>query len=194
MAALAETETSLLTELQSCPSCREELASVRNTLRLADDALRSVTPPEEFWSGYHQRLEQRLTATIEDKDRSAPWFAPVTSSVRVPLPFAIAFVLLLTATSAFSVSQYLRDVELPAPAISDTLGQSLVPSIVPLARQEIATEVVYVNRNRRHSIDDKNKPEAEQTPSDKTVAGLSGFKPTSEVKLTIIKGSTVDEK
>jgi hypothetical protein len=179
-------EAGLLAELRACPNCREELASVRNAVRLANDALQSVEPADDFWPGYHDRLQRRLISKIETRENPiARWFAPLTASVRVPLPLAIAMVLLFAATCAFSVSQSVRQVEPPSPIATD-----VDRPIVPLIRQETVTRVIYVKRTRARSTSDLGQP----APKDRTVAGLPGFKPTSEVKLTIIKGSTIDEK
>jgi hypothetical protein len=191
MSALDKNETQLLAELQACPNCREELVAVMNTVRLTNQALRVVVPQEDFWPGYHDRLEQRLNFSNENKNASgfsAQWFSALTSSIRVPLPLAVAVVLLLAAMSAFSVSQYFREVAVPA------ISQYEEPDAVPLIRQEVVTRVVYVRRDRRRPTSGGTGPATEPEPAEKTVAGLSGFKPTSEVKLKIIKGSAVDEK
>ena len=184
-----ERESGFLAELHACPTCREELASVRNAVRVANDALRAVEPAADFWPAYHDRLQRRLIAEIETNGGSVSWvprwFAPLTASIRIPVPVGLAMVLLLAATSAFSVSQYLRRVDPPVPIQADSIG----PKIVPLIRQETVTRVVYVKRTGSRSGSDAGQV----TPKDRTVARLSGFKPTSEVKLTIIKGS-VDEK
>lgn len=185
LAALApsEIEAGLLAELRACSNCREELSSISNTVRVAKDALRALEPAEDFWPGYHERLQQRLKSGVEKRERR--WFAPLTTSVGVPLPLAVAMVLLLVASCAFSVSQYLRQVELPPVAVADRQP-------IPLIREEVVTRVVYVNRVRPRARQAEDQEQL--SPKDGTVAGLSGFRPTSEVKLTIIKGSNVDEK
>src|SRR5947209_4605680 len=50
----------LLAELERCPSCREEFASLRSVLRIVDQGMESAAPAESFWSGYHARLRQSL--------------------------------------------------------------------------------------------------------------------------------------
>jgi hypothetical protein len=186
LAALAasEIDAGLLAELRACSHCREELASIANTVRVAQDALRAAEPAEDFWLGYHERLQQRLTFGVAKRERR--WFAPLTASVGVPLPLAVAMVLLLVASCAFSVSQYFRQVDLPPVAVE------VERAPVPLIREEVVTRIVYVNRVRPRSR--QTDDDDQLAPKDGTVAGLSGFKPTSEVKLTIIKGSNVDEK
>jgi hypothetical protein len=191
-------EAGLLAEIQACPTCREELISIRNTVRIADDALRAVAPSEDFWPAYHDRLQQRFSSSNEEIEDTlmflaSQWLKPLTFSVRVPLPLAVAMILLLAATSTFSLWQYRREVE--PPSLSTSKSTDLME--VPLIRQETITRVVYVNRNRRSSAgvkmaDTTTRPG--RTPDDATLAGLSGFKPASEIKLTIIKGTAVDEK
>ena len=50
----------LLAELDDCPACQEEYATLRNTWRVSGQALRSALPTESFWPGYHARLQGKL--------------------------------------------------------------------------------------------------------------------------------------
>src|ERR1700720_2986991 len=85
----------VLEEIERCPACREELASLRSLLRVTDQAIESASPPENFWPGYHARLEQLL------ERETAPVFRPsvenaalarlrrlFTTSIRLPIPLA----------------------------------------------------------------------------------------------------------
>jgi len=103
-------KTQLLAELKDCSACHEEFASIRNALRVSRQALRSTLPAESFWSGYHDRLINRIEnyapLTPRVPWRSRIWLAVrklSTASVRVPVPVgAAALVLLLGALSFFA--------------------------------------------------------------------------------------------
>ena len=84
-------------ELESCPACREEFAWLRNALRATEASICLAQPAESFWSGYNERLRERL----EREPRSSNgWLPPppprfnlplwlrraLTTSVPVPVP------------------------------------------------------------------------------------------------------------
>ena len=74
------------------------------------------------------------------------------------------------------------------------------PVAVPVphetTREKIVTRVVYRDRVRRQPLSATRNEIAVQRnePAAATPISLVGFKPTNEVKLTIIKGSGHDEK
>src|SRR3977135_1688749 len=108
--AQPEERKELLAELKSGDAFREEFATLRNTLRISDQALRSALPVETFWPGYHERLRQRLAgeATRQRTQPSGPallWDAMrrlAASSVRLPAPVAAALALLLAVSIFFT--------------------------------------------------------------------------------------------
>jgi hypothetical protein len=76
---------------------------------------------------------------------------------------------------------------------------------VPVIQEKIITRVVYVEKKGRRSASDANQSDRTGVPAapntvavtgsdPATALSLVGFKPTNEVKLTIIKGSYKDEK
>src|SRR5207237_7370845 len=90
-------DAQLLTELRQCEACNGEYASLRNTLRLADQAFRAAAPADDFWPAYHARLRQSLEnvskveAPSKRAERSrvpASLLDFFTASVRVPVPIA----------------------------------------------------------------------------------------------------------
>ena len=203
----------LLAELEECSACRAEYASLRRTLSVVVQTTRSTAPAESFWTGYHSRLSQRIKSAASAKP-IADAFEPRTSdrawstlkeiagaSVRIPVPVAaILFVF-------FGLSMFL---------VMQTRGQSKQKSAtpvtaietrtveVPVIKEKVVTRVVYVKRNRRLS---PAQPDPIRAPGfsgttarlgkealDKAAVSLSGFRPTDQVKLTIIKGSYHDEK
>src|SRR5712664_3820482 len=195
---------SLWAELEQCDTCREEYESVRNALRVTDQAMQFALPAENFWPDYQARLRQRLegaskSGLSEQLPRAGVfvWLGKfVTASVRVPVPLATTVVVLFIFSVFFTV--YSRNA-LRAPAMGP-------PSVitktveVPVIREKPVT--VYVERNRRTP---RHSPRREATEGNglTTLArrqretnppgSLVGFKPADEVKLTIIKGSYRDK-
>lgn len=199
----------LMAEVNDCAACRAEYAGTTNMLRVSRQALNSASPAEEFWPGYHSRLQSRLRGTIHEANDPSPNLKPVsvrsrlwnglsmmtTSSVRVPVPAALA-VLLLVGVLSFS-----------ARSRGPSNGSQLTPPAsvetrivhVPVVQKEVITQVVYVKKNRGErryrSVVSPNLNTAEVTAANgKTTFDLAGFKPADQVNLTIIKGSNQDEK
>lgn len=202
----------LLAELEACPSCREELASLRSVLRIADQAMESALPAESFWSGYHTRLRQSL-----ERDAS-PALQPntetgalvllrsmlqrfVTASVSVPVPAAAVLIILFGLSIAFAMHSRRQPNTEPPPGTSTVVTKTVE---VPVIQERTVTRVVYRNGGRRTisdiaRIDKSARSAAKATdqsnePVANTPISLVGFKPTSDPKLTIIKGSYRDDK
>src|SRR5258706_11995777 len=95
----------LQAELKDCPRCHEEYESLRSTLHVSNQALRSAVRGEEFWPGYRTRLHAKLLASPARPVESAGerslssqmWLALktlATTSVRIPVPAALALLLI----------------------------------------------------------------------------------------------------
>lgn len=201
----------LLAELRECPACHEEYAAIQSALRTSGQALRSTVPAEEFWSGYHARLVDR----IENYAPAVPqarlfWGSALflkmrkvaTASVRVPVPVAAAVLVLLLGVSTFFVWQSRRPSS-SAPQQSTSVITKTIE--VPVIQEKVVTRVVYVEkyRNRTRNVPDRSDQVANAAPrlppaspdtSGTTALSLVGFKPTEQVKLRIMKGSYHDEK
>ena len=198
--AVSGEDTQSLAELRHCEACREEYESLRSTLRLADQALRSA-PAEDFWPGYHARLRQRLesvsqehapTVAVEPSGALTWLRSRVTGSVRVPVPIAAVLLLVFVATILFAVkSRPARATVLPGETtvVTETVE-------VPVIHEKTVTRLVYRNRDRREGNERRGAAAFAQRQNEtgKAPVSLSGFTPTNEVKLTIIKGSYRDEK
>jgi len=198
--AVSDEDTQLLAELRHCEACREEYESLRSTLRLADQALRSA-PAEDFWPGYHARLRQRLesvsqehapTVAVEPSGALTWLRSLVTGSVRVPVPIAAVLLLAFVATILFAVKS--------RPEHATVLpGETTVVTErveVPVFHEKTVTRLVYRNRDRREGNERRGAETLAQRQNEtgRVPVSLSGFTPTNEVKLTIIKGSYRDEK
>jgi anti-sigma factor RsiW len=182
----------LLAELQDCPNCREEYSSIERALRATGDALRSFSPPESFWSGYHARLEQRLASNAANINPHPTLSARVrqlfSTSVRLPVPVAAALVVGFVAIVFLALNQSLNQtafVEQSIPAQIQTVD-------VPVFREEVVTRVLFVRKPSRASAG-LSRPQRSE-PREKALASLSGFQPTNQVNLTVIRGSSVDDK
>jgi anti-sigma factor RsiW len=223
--ALAEIEPTRATELQAelndCPACHKEYESLRSTLHVSNQALRSTAPAEEFWPGYRTRLHAKLLASSThpgESDGEHPWRASTetltfssrlwlalrtlaTTSVRVPVPAALA--LLLVSGVFLTFLRAREQGQAPPPAPVELVRTNTVE--VPAIQEKVITRVVYVEKKARRSrtsadqLERMGRPPAPDrvaaTGSDPSAAlSLVGFKPTNEVKLTIIKGTYKDEK
>ena len=190
-------DAQLLKELRQCEACNGKYASLRNTLRLADQAVRAAAPADDFWPAYHARLRQSLEnvskveAPSKPAERSrvpASLLAFFTASVRVPVPIAAILLLVLSATVVFALRSRRSPVTAPPIIVTKTVE-------VPVIHEKTVTQVVYRRRDRRE-VASRNANENPMVPrqNEATLVSLSGFTPTNEVKVTIIKGSYQDEK
>lgn len=210
--------TDLLTELDNCPTCQEEYAALRSTLHVSNQALRSVLPGEEFWPGYRDRLHTKLLASptpemehysLYTRPARLPlsaqlWLAlrtMATTSVRVPVPAALALMLLFGVS--FFVLRARAQVNAAPPSPEALVETKTVP--VPVIQEKVVTHVVYLEKKGRRSGSGANRLDRTDIPSNgvaatgsdasaRTALSLVGFKPTDEVKLTVIKGSYKDQK
>lgn len=193
-------------ELENCPACREEFASLRNALRTTEAAIRLGQPAESFWPGYQERLRLRL----EREPQSANgWLPPpprfnlslglrrlVTASIPVPVPAILAAVVFLVFSIFFlmhSRQSSAVTILTPPSVITRTIE-------VPVIQEKLVTRVVYRRIQApppdlaARQPDSPNATVSRQPEPSSTDQGLEGFKPANEAKLTIIKGSYRDEK
>ena len=220
--ALGEIEparaTQLQAELNDCPGCHEEYESLRSTLHVSNQALRSAVPGEEFWPGYRTRLHAKLLASPAQQVESAGerplalatmslssqvWSTLKTltsTSVRVPVPAALA---LLLVFGVFFFVLRGREQANVTPSTPVALVNTRTVQ-VPVIQEKVVTRVVYVEKKGRRSAGGARQSDRTGIPAVPTVAvtgsnpatalSLVGFEPTNEVKLTVIKGSYKDEK
>jgi len=207
----------LQAELNDCPGCHEEFESLRSTLHVSTQALRSAVPGEEFWPGYRTRLHSKLLAsparpgagegrpTLAAMSLSSQlWLAlkaMTTTSVRIPVPAALA--LLLVFAASFLVLRARERVNVtPSTPIALVRTETVE---VPVIQEKVVTRIVYVEKRGRRSASDWNRSNRTEIPTGPDSVAVTGanpvtalslvdFKPTNEVKLTVIKGSYKDEK
>ena len=196
-------------ELNACAECRAEFEALNMTLRLTSRLSETAAPAESYWSGYHARLREKLATTPNPshaekqrrKEKLGPLFETmrlcVRTTVRVPLPLALAVIIACLALGVFAFRRTEQPVAQPPLLVQ-------VPVQVPVVQEKVVTRVVYrdrrsSSRNSRRAINDDAQAEStfakSQKPSTAEIpASLNGFKPADEVKLTVIKGGSPYEK
>jgi anti-sigma factor RsiW len=211
--------TQALAELNDCEECREEFAAVTSTLHISAQAVRSALPAEDFWSGYHQRLRSRLMTShsenVENGFSSATRPAPIrlssavwlalsrmaTTSIRVPVPAVLALIVVV-GTSFFVLRSRAQVIAVSTPTTIETRTVE-----VPVIQEKVITRLVYVAKHNRGSQREDGRLHNSSTSElansvarvgtgsqTKGALSLAGFKPTDQVKLTVIKGTYKDEK
>ena len=132
-----------------------------------------------------------------------------TTSVRVPVPVvALALMLLFGVTVLALRSHGPLEAEEPAKSTQSNQLASVETRMVqvPVIQEKVVTRVVYVEKKTSESRGASHQLDREELNAANRFAGggsdasrqmamsLSGFKPTDQVKLTIIKGTYQDEK
>jgi anti-sigma factor RsiW len=214
--------TQLLAELNDCPACREDYAALRTTMHVSSQALRSGLPGEDFWAAYHARLRSRvMVSPAPDNEKgieySSSFARPVrmpfsrqlwlasrgiaNASVRVPVPVALVLMVLFGLFILRPRGQVTSTQSTQLTSVETRTVQ------VPVIKERVVNRVVYVEKRGRKSRRGTSQWErmptstaansvarAESDASTRTAPSLVGFKPSDQVKLTIIKGSFKGEK
>jgi hypothetical protein len=205
--AMSQTDQNQLppAELENCPVCREEFALLRDALRAAEAAIHLAQPGESFWTGYHERLRERLEGQAQSTNGWLPpqfsltlWLRRLaTTSIPVPVPVVAVLFIFIVFSIFFMMhsrqSSGAGPILTPPSVITKTIE-------VPVIQERLVTRVVYRKvQTPPHDLTTRETDSARVTndrqpePSS-TDQGLEGFKPANEAKLTIIKGSYRDEK
>ncbi len=168
---------------------------MQDTLRLTTEAIESVAPPEEYWSGYNATLKRKLLASRGPAvtAHEPSWIVRMfRTSVRVPVPVGLALLLL------FGVSFFFVTRGAPAKQTEPPLVVR-VPVEVPVPQEKIVTRIVYRDRYRpavsRKSNQNNEQPTVARSQTNEVIpTSLVGFKPLEQIKLTVIKGGTGNDK
>ena len=196
-------------ELNNCADCRAEFDALNATLRMTTRVSETAAPAESYWNGYHARLREKLAVigptpshaeTQRRGEKLGPLFATmrlcVRMSIPVPLPLAIAVIVTCLALGVFAIRRAEQPITSPPLVVQ-------VPVEVPVVQEKVVTRVVYRDRRSpsRNSRSTITNPRAESTfarsrkpVTEEVPASLTGFKPTEEIKLTVIKGGAPNEK
>jgi len=206
-------------ELSRCSECRAEFETLSATLRMTSRVSELATPAEDYWPAYHAKLRQRLvdaqTPTTSraqaqrHKEKLGPLFEPLRpgagnslfvrflkTTLPVPLPLGIA----LVVAAALLIPLAIRATRVQP---SNTTTIVRVPVEVPVVQEKIVTRVVYrdrqpVVRTTKRATDaaraETTFAKSQRTRTEAMPTSLIGFKPSDEVKLTVIKGGVPNEK
>ena len=206
-------------ELSRCSECRAEFETLSATLRMTNRVSELATPAEDYWPAYHAKLRQRLvdaqTPTTSraqaqrHKEKLGPLFEPLRpgagnslfvrflkTTLPVPLPLGIA----LVVAAALLIPLAIRATRVQP---SNTTTIVRVPVEVPVVQEKIVTRVVYrdrqpVVRTTKRATDaaraETTFAKSQRTRTEAMPTSLVGFKPSDEVKLTVIKGGVPNEK
>jgi len=185
----------LLIELRCCSECRQEFDGLKNTLYVTTRTIESVAPPDEYWSDYHASLRRKLLASRAPAEtlRQQSWVIRLfRTSVPVPVPVGLALVILFGAVLFYATRAAITK-ERQEPTVVR------IPVEVPTIQERVVTQTVYRDRYRTVVLRTGNKVNDQSTLArsqkrDVTPATLIGFKPLEEIKLTVIKGGTGNEK
>ena len=168
----------LAAELRGCTDCRNEFEALNSTLRITTRSRELAAPAEDYWTSYHAKLRQKLLNVNAVNESHGPSLVQRFFRFSIPVPAPVAVALILAC--AIFVPVWIR-------AARKQLAQT--PSVVhvpvevrvevPVIQQKVVTRVVY--RDRQTSKRTSNtEPKVEGT--------FAKFKPSDEVKLTVIKG------
>lgn len=208
-------DQALSAELSRCAECHAEFETLSATLRMTHRVSDVAGPAEDYWPAYHSKLRQRLlneqttsrAKAQRHKEKLGPLFEPLRpgagtgwllrlfkTSVPVPLPLAIALVVAAALYIPLAIRAARKEVQ---PSNTTTIVH--VPVEVPVVQEKIITQVVYRDRPAGVKATKRGAeaPRAESTLAKRTEtmpASLVGFKPSDEVKLTVIKGGVPNEK
>jgi hypothetical protein len=154
--------------------------------------------------GTPDSLERRALASYRAEIRAVPfWRRAFTSSIPVPVPAALAALLLLS----FAAPALLRNPALGAQQTPPLVVERVVTVEVPVTKTEVVTRVVYRDRarsqsgrpgTRSNSAGAKNMTLAvvnrEDTQGLFTGTDLSGFQLNEAMSLKVIKKAEAYEK
>lgn len=192
--------------LDQCGECRAEFEALAATLRMTGRLRETVAPSEDYWTSYHAQLRgkldqfhtkaQRLKHKAQSEDLKPGLgftFVPLVRSLHLcvktflrPVPVPLGVVLLI-AGGVLSLLFLLRVTKPPAPPIPTPVVVQ-VPVEVPVIKERTVTQIVY--RERRQPL--KSAKRSVEPPP--VVNTFAQFKPTDDVKLTVIKGGSPNEK
>jgi len=178
-------------ELLRCAECRNEFDALKETLRITTRVIEKSEPSKSYWNGYHARLKQQLdNATIHDfESREMTWILRFfKSSIRLPVPVGLALLVLFAVGIGWATRVSQKQV-----VMTQTISVP-VPFEVPVVQEKIVTRVLYRDRVRNRNENSTANSVVAKTQNEARPTALIGFKPLDEVKLTVIKGGSPNEK
>jgi hypothetical protein len=206
----APARVSLLAEVDRCARCGSEYRSLAATLRACDEVAAIAQPQASYWPVYQDALSHRLRRAAGAVNGATHSKAPIwrhlfNTSLSVPAPLAAIVLLLLLASSIFSLFLLVRPVPIVINAPHATLDAPQIKLIeVPVVRDRMITQTIHVRRRNssserrrtpRVNLARSNRPDAGRMNTNvATRANLSGFKPAEEVKIRLIREGDANEQ
>lgn len=185
-------DEALSAQLRRCPECRNEFDALKATLRMTTRSREISAPAEDYWTSYHAKLRQKLANANIVTESHGPSLVARFFRLTVPVPAPVALALLVACAVLIPVAiRATRQTVAQIPSIVR------VPVEVPVIHEKIVTRVVYRDRTRpvRTSKRMVNAPKVDGAFAESHKPDvLAGFKPSEEVKLTVIKGGSTNEK
>jgi hypothetical protein len=164
---------------------------VKETLRITTRVIEKSEPSKSYWNGYYTRLKRQLdNATIHDfESRETTWILRFfKSSIRLPVPVGLALLVLFAVGIRWATRVSQKQL-----VITQTISVP-VPLEVPVVQEKIVTRVLYRDRVRKRNESSTANSVVAKTQNEVRAPALIGFKPLDEVKLTVIKGGSPNEK
>ena len=144
-------------------------------------------------------MSLKRSRKVAKTPRKVLGFAPLRLCARIflfPVPVGIAVLVACSMLGLIAIRSARQQVSRP---VNTTVVQ--VPVEVPMVQEKIVTRIVYRERRSKRLQQTGVPTKAESTfaklqkPQNKDIpASLTGFKPTDEIKLTVIKGGSSNEK
>ena len=178
-------------ELLRCGECRNEFDALKETLRITTRVIEKSEPSKSYWNGYHARLKQQLdNATIHHFERrETTWILRFfKSSIRLPVPVGVALLVLFAVGIGWATRVSQKQV-----VVTQKVSVP-VPFEVPVVQEKIVTRVLYRDRVKKRNESSPANSVVAKTQNEARQPALIGFKPLDEVKLTVIKGGSPNEK
>jgi hypothetical protein len=190
-AGLSDPGSDLLEQIGKCEACQREFYQLSKMLRSTRRLFTTVELSDNYWRGYHEKLQAKLTAADTVETRQSNWLRQlVFASIRVPVPVGMAAIVLLACAFIYGSRQTVQPIVIPTPHVVQVAVE------VPVVQEKIVTRVVYKERKvSQQGFGGQSADEsivAQKRRSEPM--SLTGFKPLDEVKLTVIKGGSPDEK
>lgn len=207
----ADEKLRLLTEVETCAGCLSEYRSIKGTLLVFEQAAEAAVPDESYWPEQRARLDMRLAslAPAMNARRRAPlWKRIFTARLPIPVPVAAVITLALLVSSVLALRPSTKDVAIQTqPTIATATAAPPTVIEVPVFREKVVTRTVYVWKKQREKIEERRESPTLQLDETAltarhvedesgeggifTRANLTGFQPSDELKIRIVKRSNL---
>ena len=185
-------EEELAAELRTCAECRNEFEALSATLRITARSLKLSAPADDYWTTYHAKLRHKLVNVNAISESHGPSLLARFFRFSIPVPAPVALALVIAGA-----------ILIPVGIRAARKGSAQPPAVVrvevPVVQEKIVTQVVYRNRPSPTQISKRYaSPTIESTFAKsrgrEVPTAFVGFKPAEDVKLTVIKGGSGNEK